>query len=88
MIPRVEPEGMLFRKPVPTFRDHVLTLKVVGVIVVVVHPEAGAEQVSASSQRTKAFGGVARQCRHGQQLYRLLPQAPGNPGQTQFPIGT
>src|SRR5262249_11902981 len=24
MIPRVEPEGMLFRKPVSTFRDHAL----------------------------------------------------------------
>src|SRR5262249_50081554 len=24
IIPRVEPEGMLFRKPVPTFRDHAL----------------------------------------------------------------
>jgi len=24
MIPRVEPEGMLFRKPVHTFRDHAL----------------------------------------------------------------
>src|SRR5262249_44045137 len=25
MIPRVEPEGMLFRKPVSTFRDHALS---------------------------------------------------------------
>jgi len=24
MIPRVKPEGMLFRKPVSTFRDHAL----------------------------------------------------------------
>src|SRR5262249_38296276 len=27
MIPRVEPEGMLFRKPVSTFRDHALTAR-------------------------------------------------------------
>ena len=27
MIPRVKPEGMLFRKPVPTFRDHALALR-------------------------------------------------------------
>jgi hypothetical protein len=26
MIPRVKPEGMLFRKPVPTFRDHALAV--------------------------------------------------------------
>jgi hypothetical protein len=27
MIPRVKPEDMLFRKPVPTFRDHALSTR-------------------------------------------------------------
>ena len=54
----------------------------------VVHPEAVAEQIAASPQRTEPFGGVARQARHGEQLHRALPQASEHAAKAHLAVGT
>jgi hypothetical protein len=53
MIPRVEPEGMLFGKPVSTFPDHALGVSFQEVVHPVLNEEAEVVEALANPRRTE-----------------------------------
>ncbi len=67
MIPRVEPEGMLFRKPVPTFRDHALEPRNIRER----HPprmHMHAAELGAAMQRREHLAGVEQALRRRRRI--------------------